>query len=90
MSTEQRRDEFENVMRDRLGKLIYFTRNDHNDYIKLDAAVAWISWQSSRLALVVDLPLKSDAADFMHNAPVYSAEEVAGALSAAGITVRDE
>ncbi|QHQ14531.1 hypothetical protein GMW39_00720 [Pectobacterium parmentieri] len=40
-------------------------------------------------ARVVKLPLKSDAADFMHNAPVYSAEDVEQALRSAGIEVKE-
>lgn len=55
MSTEQIREEFERTMRKRLGSLIDFTRNTRDDYIKVDTAVAWISWQDSRSALVISI-----------------------------------
>ncbi|MEI7219096.1 hypothetical protein WCT79_19045 [Pectobacterium carotovorum] len=93
MSTEQSRADFERAMQKRLGSLIDFTRNTHDDYIKLDAAVAWISWQASRAALVVDInpqpfyavPCDSTPGDH-YSAGVEYAKKC---VSAAGITVKE-
>ncbi|WJM80524.1 hypothetical protein [Pectobacterium brasiliense] len=101
MSTEQSRADFERTMQKRLGSLIDFTRNTHDDYIRLDAAVAWISCQASRSALVVELPKSIDQIDAcklglelsdaygMSWGSRHTLDHCASSIRAAGITVKE-
>ncbi|WP_440866351.1 hypothetical protein [Symbiopectobacterium purcellii] len=60
MSTEQSRAAFEKFMEERFGDLVDRRRalNGDKEYMSLDMAMPWVAWQSSRAALVVELPEK--------------------------------
>lgn len=52
--------------------------------------VAWEAWQASRLAVEVDLPSVTDAADWLVSVDVMESEHVLSAIRAAGIKVKGE